>query len=232
MLPVLRHERVELLLRVRAAAVVLEQLVEVPHHVRDGGAVVVRGVLERLLHAGEALVEDLAAEQVLDLLVLLSGGRTRPVVAAQFLHGARGRRRQAVELQLGQRAVTVVHVDVPGEFPALGAQGLVEQLLHLLQGAVEVVPAREFASAFGHTAHQVVEAPLRLPATAQELAEGALGRGPAHDVLADGVERLGQVDRGSERVRPALVPAVAGVAAQAAVLPTSHRRPRRPPTPC
>ena len=52
--------------------VLLEQLVEVVEHLVDRGAVLVGRVLERLLHAGEPLVEHLAAEQVLDLLVVLA----------------------------------------------------------------------------------------------------------------------------------------------------------------
>ena len=66
----------------------------------------------------------------------------------------------------------------------------------------------------GDLAGEVVEAALVLPAAAQELAHRALGRVPGHHVLADRVQRLGEVDRRRERVRPAGVPAVAGAVAR------------------
>ena len=47
----------------------VEQLVEVVEHRVDRGPVPVRRVLHGLLHAGESLVEQFAAEQVLDLVV-------------------------------------------------------------------------------------------------------------------------------------------------------------------
>jgi len=230
-LAVLRHERVELLLRVRAGPVRLEQVVEVAHHLADRGTVLVRRVLERLLHAREALVEHLAAEQVLDLLVLLPGRRALPVVVVELLDGRRRRRGEAVELHLGEGTVAVVEVGVARQLAPFGEHGLVEQLLDLLQGAVEVVLARQLTSTLRDPARQVVEAALVSPAAPQELPDGALGRRAAHDVLADGVERFGQIDRWRERVRTVLVLPVAGVAGESSVLP-SHRRLRPRRTPC
>ena len=78
------------------------------------------------------------------------------------------------------------------------------------EGAVEAVLLEQLATLGRDLAGQVVEAALVLPAPAQELAHRALGRVPRHHVLADRVERLGQVDRGRERVRAAGVAAVAG----------------------
>ena len=75
---VLVHELLEVLVGVLAALVLLEQLVEVVEHLVDRRAVLVGGVLQRLLHAGEPLVEQLPAEQVLDLLVVLAGLRAMP----------------------------------------------------------------------------------------------------------------------------------------------------------
>ena len=69
-LAVRRHEVVELLLGVLAAATGLQQPVEVRQHLRHRGPVLVGRVLQRLLHAGEPLVEHLPAQQVLDLLEL------------------------------------------------------------------------------------------------------------------------------------------------------------------
>ena len=71
--PVLGHEVGEVLGGVLAPAVLLEQLVEVVEHLRDGRPILLGRALEGLLHAGEALVEQLAAEEVLDLLVRLTG---------------------------------------------------------------------------------------------------------------------------------------------------------------
>ena len=89
---VLVHEVGEVLLGVLALRVLRQQLVEVGEHLVDRGAVLVGGVLERLLHAGEALVEQLAAEQVLDLLVVLAGLAALPVVVAELADRRRGAR--------------------------------------------------------------------------------------------------------------------------------------------
>ena len=79
-LAVLLHEVPELLGGVVAAGVSGEQVAEVAEHLLDPLAVLGGGVLERLLHAGEALVEQLAAEQVLDLVVLLARLAAAPLV--------------------------------------------------------------------------------------------------------------------------------------------------------
>ena len=196
--------------------VLLQQLVEVAEHLVDRGAVLVRGALQRLLHAREALVEHLAAEQVLDLLVGLTRLAALPVVRRQLADRGRRRRRQVVQLHLAQRPVAVVHHHVAGELLALLEHGLVEQLLDLLQGAVEVVPLGELAPLLGDPAGEVVEAGLaRAHPRRRNSASPARGCSPGHHVLADGVERLGEVDRRGERVGAAGVPAVAGVGAAA-----------------
>ena len=86
---------------------------------------------------------------------------------------------------------------------------MVEQLADLLEGAVEVVPLGQLAPLLGDPAGQVVEAALVLAAAAQELAHRPLGRVAGHHVLADRVERLGDVDRRSQRVGTAVVRRVA-----------------------
>ena len=136
---VLVHEVTELLVRDAAGGVLLQQVVEVGEHLLDGLPVLLGGALERLLHAGEALVEELAAEQVLDLLVGLARLRGLPVVRRQLADRGRGGGRQVVEHELAERAVAVVQRDVAGQLPALGEDGLVEQLLDLAHRAVEVV---------------------------------------------------------------------------------------------
>ena len=65
----------------------LGQVVEVVEHVVDALTILVGGVLQRLFHAGEPLVEHLAAEQILDLVVLLAALGAAPLVVGQFLDG-------------------------------------------------------------------------------------------------------------------------------------------------
>ncbi|MCY1232522.1 hypothetical protein D9M72_450180 [compost metagenome] len=70
--------------------------------------------------------------------------------------------------------------------------------------------AQEFTPALLYAAGEVVE-PFTVPAAApQELLQGAPGRVACHDVLGDGVERLGEVHRRGERIGSSPVPAVSG----------------------
>ncbi len=86
---------------------------------------------------------------------------------------------------------------------------MVEELADLLQRAVEVVPLEQLAAPLGDPAGQVVQAGLVATAPAEELPHRPLGRVAGHDVLADGVQRLGEVDGRGERVGPAVVRPVA-----------------------
>ena len=199
---VLGHEVVELLLGVLALLPRVEQPVEVGEHLVQRGPVLVGRVLERLLHAGEALVEDLPAQEVLDLVELRARLAAAPVVAVELVDGGRGRRREVVELQLRQGTVALVHVDVARQLLALGQDRPVEELLDLLEGAVEVVLLGQLLAAFGDPPRQLVQAGLVPSAAPQELAHRPLGRVARHHVLADRVQRLGEVDRRRERVRP------------------------------
>ena len=83
----LGHEVLEFLSRVLTIGVLVEQIVEVVEHLVDRLAVGVTGVLQCLLHSGEALVEHLPAEQVFDLLVLLLGFTAAPLILREFLDG-------------------------------------------------------------------------------------------------------------------------------------------------
>ena len=94
---------------------------------------------------------------------------------------------------------------------------MVEQLADLLQRAVEVVPLEQLAAPLGDPAGQVVEPGLVATAAAQELPHRPLRRVAGHHVLADRVERLGEVDRRRERVA-AVVPAVAGAVPRGAAV--------------
>ena len=58
----LGHEVVKVLLRVLAARVLVQQVVQVIEHLVDPLTVLVGGVLQRLLHPGEPLIEHLPAE--------------------------------------------------------------------------------------------------------------------------------------------------------------------------
>ena len=84
------HELTELLGGVLAVVVRSEELVQVLEHVSDTLPVLFGGALERLLHARESLIEEFTTEQVFDLLVVLLGRRTAPVVIGQVLHRLRG----------------------------------------------------------------------------------------------------------------------------------------------
>ena len=201
------HEVAEVLPGVLTPGVLLQQLVEVAQHLVDRDTVLLGGTLQRLLHAGEALVEDLAAEEVLDLLVGLARLAALPVVRRQLAHRGRRRGGQLVELHLAEGAIVVVHHHVTGQLAPLGEDRLVEQLAHLLHRAVETVALEDVPPPLRDLAGEVVEAPLVLPAPAQELAHRPLGRVAGHHVLADVVQRLGEVDGGRQRVA-AVVPAV------------------------
>ena len=209
-LAVFGHELLEVRVRVLATAVLVEEFVEVAQHLGDGGAVLLGGAFERLLHAGEPLVQDLAAQQVLDLLVGLPGGAGLPVVGGELVD-RRGRGLwQVLQLHLAEGAVRVVHPDVAGQLLALLQHGGLQQLLDLVQRPVQLVPAQEVLPPLPHAAGEFVQ-PFPVPAAAaQVLLQGVPGRVAGHHVLGDGVERLRQVHRRRERIGSARVAAVAG----------------------
>ena len=87
--PVLAHELLEALGSVRGAAGMGgEQIVEVGQHPADPLDVLGGAGLQRLLHALEALFEQLLAEQVADLLIGLGGFGRAPVVVGELGDGA------------------------------------------------------------------------------------------------------------------------------------------------
>ena len=83
----LGHEVLKVLRRVLPFFVLFQQVVEIVEHVVDALTVLVGRVLQRLLHPGETLIEHLATQQILDLLILLAGLRGPPVVFGEFLDG-------------------------------------------------------------------------------------------------------------------------------------------------
>ncbi len=197
-LAVLGHELVELRGGVLPGGVVREQLVEVVEHLADPLDVLRRRVLHRLLHAGEALVEHLPAEQVADLLVRLAGLAGLPVVGAQLAHRAAGVGGQRVQLHLPEPGV----VGVPAaQLVPLGVEGTLQQLADLLQRAVEPVLPLQPAALLPDLPGQLVQsAPLPEAAAQQLLQRRARGRA-LHHVAADLVQRRPQVERWGERVR-------------------------------
>ncbi len=58
----LAHEVLEILRAVLAARVLVQQVIQIVEHLVDGLPVFISGVLQRLLHAGEPLIEHLPAE--------------------------------------------------------------------------------------------------------------------------------------------------------------------------
>ena len=198
----LAHELVEVLGGVLAEPTLLEQVVEVVEHVADRLAVGIRRTLEGVLHAGEPLVEQLAAEQLLDALVVGTRRGTLPLVVGQVVHGGGSAGGQVLEPHLGERAGVVIHVDVADEVLALLEHGVVEELADLLQRAVEPVTAHQFCAPLAHSSRQVVETLLIAGAAAQVLAHRALGRGSRHDIAPDRLQRLLHRDGRGERIRP------------------------------
>ncbi len=199
-LAVLVHEVLEVLLRVLPIRVLVQQVVQVVEHVVDALTVLVGGILQRLLHAREALIEHLATHQVLDLLVLLLRLLGAPLVLGEFLHRLGGRVRQRLQLQLVEPSVVV---ECAGEFLALGEHGLVEQLLDVLQCAVEVVVLQQLSPLAVRLRGQPIGALHVLHAATHQLGQRAARRAALHDVLADLLQRVAQIDRRGQRIGPA-----------------------------
>ena len=184
----------------------VEKLVQVGQHLRDTLPVLLGGTFEGLFHAGKTLVEQFAAEQVLDLLVVRPGLRRTPVVVGEFFDGLRGRRREAPDLHLGEPGVVV---EVTGELFAFLENGPVEQLADLGEGAVEVASLEEFLPTPVHLLAQLVQATHVLRTAPQELAQRTLRRHPGHHIVTDLAERLPEIDRGCQRIGTAGVALIA-----------------------
>ena len=119
----LGHEILEVLLGVLTAGVLIQQIVKVVEHLVDRLAVLITGVLQRLFHPGETLVEHLPAKKILDLLVLLFRLTAAPLVFREFLHGLGRRGRQRFDLQLLESGVVI---ECSGQLLALSKYRLVK----------------------------------------------------------------------------------------------------------
>ena len=206
-LAVLLHEVVEVLLGVLATGVLVQQVIQIVEHVVDALTVLVGGVLQRLLHPGEALVEHLAAEQILDLVVLLARLVAAPLVVGQLLHCLGRRRRQRLDPHLVEPRVVVQSTR---QLFTLGQHRLVEQLLDLLQGAVKVVALQQLPPTAVRLRGQLVGATHALGAAPQQLLHRPTRRRALHHVLPDRLQRFAQIDRRRQRIRTAGVAGVTG----------------------
>ena len=212
------HEVIKVLLRVLSSSVLVQQVIQIVEHLVDALTIVVGGVLQRLLHPGEPLIEHLAAEQILDLLVLFARLLTAPVIVGQLLHGLGRRRGQRLDPHLLEPGVVVKSAR---QLLALGQHRLVEQLLDLLQRAVEVVALQQFPAAAVRLGGQLVGAAHILSAAPKQLRQRSARRRSLHHVLPDLLERLAQIDRRRQRVRAT---GVAGVSGRAPVASRAHGR--------
>ena len=183
----LLHEVIKILLRVLAARMLVQQVIKVVEHLVDALTVLVRRVLQCLLHPGEALIEHLPAEQILDLLVLFARLLAAPVVVRQLLHGLGRRRRQRLDPHLVESGVVVERA---GQLLALGQHRLVEQLLDLLQGAVKVIALQQLPAPAVRLGGQPVCAAHVSGAAPHQLGERPPRRAALHHVLADLLQRL------------------------------------------
>ncbi len=156
---------------------------------------------KRLLHALELAVEHLAAQQVLDLLESLPRLGGAPVVLRQRADRPRRVVGEGVELGLGE---TRVVGRVRKQRLALLLERLLQQLAHLLEGAVEATALAGFAAALLDLAAQVVQPAPALGAAAQQGFE-RLPRGRAfQDRLAHLVQGSRGVEGRRERIRAAV----------------------------
>ena len=111
-----------------------------------------------------------------------------------------------VALQLAEAGVVV---EITRELLALLEYRTVEEFADLGEGAVEVALLQQFLPTTVDLLAQLVEsAHVRCPAT-QQLSERPLRRRAGHDIVADRLQRLAQIDRRRERIGSAAVPLVA-----------------------
>ena len=128
---------------------------------------------------------------------------------------------QRVELGLGQPGVVA---RVGEQRASLRLERLVEQLADLLERAVEATGPARLPLALPDLAEQVVEAAAAGQAAPQQLRQRLCGCQPAEHVVADLVDRLGDVVRRRERIVAAVPLAVPGAPHLVTLLIGSRRR--------
>jgi hypothetical protein len=218
------HELGEPVVGVLAPGVRAEQAVEVGEHVPQPlvGLRVHRRIRagQGVAQAGEALVEDLAAQSFEDLPVPLGRFRALPVVGGQLVDGAGGGAGQAVQLGLAEPGVVVV---LPAcQLTALGGERLVQQRLGAGDRPVQAAPAHRLPAQPTRPRGQVVQAPAAVRAPAQQVTQRLPEAAAGQHLLADLVDGGAHVVGRRERVGPA--PPGAG-----AVPVAGHRAQPRPP---
>jgi hypothetical protein len=132
------HELVEGGGGVLAAGVGVEHGVELGQHAPDPVHVLLARPGERIAHALEAAVEQLAPEQVTDLLVEVGGFWRTPLAVGELADGTGGVGGELVQLGLVEPRLVG---RVRRERGPLGVEGLVEQLPDAVEGAAEVALA-------------------------------------------------------------------------------------------
>jgi hypothetical protein len=204
-LAVLPHEIGELLGRVLAAGIGIEHVVEGLHHLAHPAHVGLTGVAHGVAQTRELRVEHLLTQQLLDLLVLLPSLGRAPLVVAELAHRAGGVGRQRVEFGLGHaRGVG----GVGEQRGALRLQRLLEQLLGLLQRAVEAPGAAQLARPLAGALAQRVQAVLAVGSRPQQSVQGIARGRPGQHVLTHLVQGAADVVGRLQRVGPAVPYAV------------------------
>ena len=164
--PYCLHELGELLGRVLAARVGVEHVVERVHHVAHALHVLLVGVGQGVAHAGELRVEQLAAQQVLDLLVLLRGLGRAPLVLGELLHGPGGVR--AAARRARPRPCRALSDGSGNSAPRSASSASSSSCAGLLERAVEPVVAAQLARPAHRPLAQRVQAVAAVRARAQQ----------------------------------------------------------------
>ena len=160
-------------------------------------------VLQRLLHAAELAVEHLPAQQVAELLERLPGRLRPPVVVGELPDGARGVVGSASSSASRSRASSLGSGNSSARSCPMRR---VEQLAGLVEHAVEPAAVAQLALPLADPAQQVVQA-ARGPASRAAAGRAARPRGLSPPRMRSPmlVERLPDVIRRRQRVRPAVV---------------------------
>ncbi len=160
------HELGELVGGVLAAGVPVQQGVEVAQHLRE--RLLGRRIRQRLGEAAEALVDDLLAQLVEDLLVQRPRLVAGPLVLRELLDRTGGRAGQVVQHGLGEPGGVVV---ASAELLPLGGDRLVEQLLGPGHRTVELAPPHRLPPHPAGPGQQVVQTAAAVRAAAQQVAQ-------------------------------------------------------------
>ena len=191
---------------VLAALVLVEQLVEVGHHLLERlPALRRRHAVDALREVAELLVDDVALQALPDLVEGGAGLVRAPVVRRQLAHGTSDVRGDVVEQGLAEARVVG---GVGEQRGALGLERRVEQVAQVLEQAVHAARLLELLAPLPDALRHVLQALAPLGALAHEVAQ-RLGQGlPAEDALREVVDAGRGVGGRRERVGAAVEGAV------------------------